>query len=282
VFHALSRQIIWQRSIPKEQFSTAPDKGPCPENPSLNRRGSCHVTEARYSIFKSSVSNFRLKTSLHKNFRRSHSNMKHLINFINLLALICSFSKPAVSQTVEWFDGRAQGSGCRMEDTSIFSFGDEISWVFSDLGINLTGSGGPRAMNKFCNISADARVDQGNYVTEFQQILTYGGIKTQWGSQASISTTARFYGHIIKPFRIDLRNGADFDQALVSQILTDRGASISRADWWCRPNRNPRGKLMGRVAVNGQLIGQPGGSVVINAQSFDIKYSAIMKWNSCR
>ncbi|MFW7378993.1 MAG: hypothetical protein ACOH5I_09330 [Oligoflexus sp.] len=207
--------------------------------------------------------------------------MKYLPYSIYLLLLTFIPCQSLISQTVEWSDGHAQGTGCNTSDTSIFSFGDEISWVFSNLGIRLSAENGPRAMNKFCNISADARVAQGNYVTEFQQILTYGGIKTQWGSQASVSTTARFYGHVIKPFKVDLRNGTDFDEALISQTLTDKGASISQSNWWCRPNRNPRGKLMGRISVNGQLIGQPGGSVVINAQSFDIKYAASLKWRSC-
>jgi hypothetical protein len=136
-------------------------------------------------------------------------------------------------------------------------------------------------MNKFCNVSADARVNQGNYVAEFQQVLTYGGIKTQWGSQASIMTSAKFYGHQIKPFRVDLRNGSPFDEPLVSETLRDDESSLSRASWWCKPSRNPRGQLKGRIAVNGQLVGSDGGSVALNAQGFDIKYSASILWVPC-
>ena len=185
------------------------------------------------------------------------------------------------SQTVEWSNGRVQGTGCRAADTSIFPYGDEISFVFSALGINLSESGGAKASNKFCNISADARVAPGNYVADFQQILTYGGIKSQWGSQGSIMTSAHFFGHLIKPFRIDLPNGTDFDQALISQTLSDKDTPVARAAWWCRSDRSPKGQLMGRIAVNGQLLGPDGGSIALSAQGFDVKYAALIRWDHC-
>jgi hypothetical protein len=190
-------------------------------------------------------------------------------------------SSLAHGQTVEWMNGSVQGNGCGMNDTSIFIFGDEISYVFSSLGIKLSDAGGPKGMNKFCNVSADARVDQGNYVREFQQALTYGGIKTQWGSQASIMTSAQFYGHHIKPFKVNLRNGMEFNQGLVTETLSDGETSLSKAEWWCKPNRNPKGHLKGRIAVNGQLVGSEGGSIVLSAQTFDVKYSASILWAPC-
>ncbi len=184
-------------------------------------------------------------------------------------------------QTVEWMDGNVQGNGCRMDDTAIFIFADEISYVFSSLGINLSDAGGVKAMNKFCNVSADARVDQGNYVTEFQQVLTYGGVKTQWGSQAAIMTSAQFYGHQIKPFRIEFQNGTPFNEPIVSRTLSDGETTLQKENWWCQPNRNPKGHLKGRIAVNGQLLGSEGGSVALSAQTFDIKYAATIRWAPC-
>lgn len=209
--------------------------------------------------------------------------MNSLIKDLRIISFLScmSFSAPAWSQTVEWMNGSVQGNGCRMDDTGIFIFGDEISYVFSSLGINLSDAGGPKAMNKFCNVSADARVDQGNYVTDFQQVLTYGGIKTQWGSQASIMSSAQFYGHQIKPFKVMLRNGQEFNQALVSETLSDKDTSVAKANWWCKPNRNPNGHLKGRIAVNGQLVAGDAGSVALSAQSFDIKYAASILWAPC-
>jgi hypothetical protein len=202
-------------------------------------------------------------------------SFKHLC-FLSGLG-ISSF---ASSQTVEWMNGNVQGNGCRTDDTAIFVFGDEISYVFSKLGINLSDAGA-KAMNKFCNISADARVDQGNYVAEFQQVLTYGGVKTQWGSQAAIMTFAKFYGHNIKPFRVDFKNGSSFNEPIVSQTLSDGETSLQKASWWCKPNRNSKGQLNARIAVNGQLLGSEGGSVAISAQTFDIKYAAMIRWAPC-
>jgi hypothetical protein len=210
--------------------------------------------------------------------------MKQLIKDLKIISMLSffSFSAPAWSQTVEWMNGGVQGNGCRMDDTGIFIFGDEISYVFSSLGINLSdASGGPKAMNKFCNVSADARVNQGNYVTDFQQVLTYGGIKTQWGSQASIMTFAQFYGHQIKPFKVMLRNGMEFNQPLVSETLSDKDTAVAKANWWCKPNRNPNGHLKGRISVNGQLVAGEAGSVALSAQTFDIKYAASILWAPC-
>ncbi len=192
-----------------------------------------------------------------------------------------AISSPGNGQTVEWMNGNVQGNGCRMDDTAIFVFGDEISYVFSSLGINLSDAGGVKAMNKFCNVSADARVDRGNYVTEFQQVLTYGGVKTQWGSQAAIMTSAQFYGHQIKPFRIEFKNGTEFNEPIVSRTLNDGETTLQKANWWCQPNRNPKGHLKGRIAVNGQLLGSEGGSVALSAQTFDIKYAATIRWAPC-
>ncbi|HET9237669.1 MAG TPA: hypothetical protein VFO10_10480 [Oligoflexus sp.] len=210
--------------------------------------------------------------------------MKQLIKDLRIISVLScmSFGAPAWSQTVEWMNGSVQGNGCRTDDTGIFIFGDEISYVFSSLGINLSDAGGgPKAMNKFCNVSADARVDQGNYVTDFQQVLTYGGIKTQWGSQASIMSFAQFYGHQIKPFKVMLRNGMEFNRPLVSETLSDKETSVAKANWWCKPNRNPKGHLKGRIAVNGQLVSGGEGSVALSAQTFDIKYAASIRWAPC-
>lgn len=209
--------------------------------------------------------------------------MKHMTGSLKIMSLLSglSFSSLGFGQTVEWMNGSVQGNGCQMGDTSIFIFGDEISYLFSTLGIKLSDSGGPKALNKFCNISADARVNQGNYVTEFQQMLTYGGVKTQWGSQASIMTFAQFYGHHIKPFRITLRNGMKFDAPIAIEVLSDKETSVAKADWWCKPNRNPKGHLKGRISVNGQLVGPEGGSIALSAQTFDIKYAATIRWAPC-
>jgi hypothetical protein len=209
--------------------------------------------------------------------------MKHMKRLLKILSFMSSlgFSSLGLGQTVEWMNGSVQGNGCRMDDTSIFIFGDEISYVFSSLGINLSDATGPKAMNKFCNVSADARVNQGNYVTEFQQVLTYGGVKTQWGSQASIMTFAQFYGHQIKPFRINLRNGIEFNEPIAFETLSDKETSVAKANWWCKPNRNPNGHLKGRISVNGQLVGSGEGSVALSAQTFDIKYAATIRWAPC-
>lgn len=202
--------------------------------------------------------------------------------FLCLNLLLSAFvAREVDAQTVEWTAGRVQGSGCDADDTSIFIFADEISYVFSNLGINLSAGRGPKALNKFCNIDATARVNAGNYVAEFQQVLSYGGIKTQWGSQAAISSAAHFFGHNIKPFRIVFANGEDFDQAVTSITLQDKDTAVARKDWWCRPQRNPVGKLKGRISVNGQLLGSGEGSVALSAQSFDLKYAATLKWSSC-
>lgn len=210
--------------------------------------------------------------------------MKQLASGVRILSFISAFSVGSIAwgQVVQWERGDVHGSGCSMGDTSIFIFGDQISYTFSTLEINLSSAGGPKVSNKFCNFTAEARIKPGNYVAEFQQVLSYGGIKSRFGSQGSIMTFSQFFGHVIKPFRVTFKNGEDFNQPIVTETLSDRNTNVSKPGWWCKVDRVPKGQLRGRLDVQGLLIPPTAGSIAISAQTIDIKYAATISWAPCR
>lgn len=193
---------------------------------------------------------------------------------------LLTLSQLGYAQTVKWTPTTPSGTGCNASDTSIFTFGDTISWVFDNLGVNLTAGFPPGSDNKYCAIRAGAEVAQGVYLAELKQSLTYGGIKSRVGSRGSISTNSTFFGYSVAPFQVRMPEGADFDVPLETQDRIDNFAVISPPAYWCNPNRNPRGLFTSRIAVNGQVT-QPGASISISAQQFDVKFEATFGWKPC-
>lgn len=197
-----------------------------------------------------------------------------------LVSGLLSLSPFALAQTTNWTPAPPSGSGCNANDTFVFAFGDTISWTFSNLGVNLTAGFPPGSDNKFCSIRAGAEISQGIYLAQLTQSLTYGGIKSKFGSRGSISTNSSFFGYNVQPFQIQMPEGSDFDVALTTRNKVDDFTVIAPPRFWCNPNRNPRGLFSSRIAVNGQVT-NPGASISISAQQFDVKFEAILGWRPC-
>lgn len=205
-------------------------------------------------------------------------NCRSMILVGGLLAL----SQMANAQTVNWTipPNAASGSGCTRDDTEVFAFGDTISWTFRNLGVELTAGFPPGAQNKFCAIRAGAEVAQGIYLGQLKQSLTYGGIKSKDGSRGSIATNSSFFGFTVAPFQINMPDGVDFAEALITQDRIDNFAVVAPPSYWCNPSRNPRGQFASRIAVNGQVT-RPGASFTLAANQFDVKFEAIFGWKPC-
>ncbi|MFW7378992.1 MAG: DUF4360 domain-containing protein [Oligoflexus sp.] len=197
-----------------------------------------------------------------------------------IVGVLLSLSQFSYAQTTKWTPAPPSGNGCNPNNTSVFAFGDTISWTFDDLGVNLTAGFPPGSDNKFCSIRAGAEVVQGIYLAQLTQSLTYGGIKSRFGSRGSISTNSSFFGYNVAPFQVQLPEGVDFDTALTTKNKVDNFAVIAPPSYWCNPNRNPRGLFSSRIAVNGQVT-RPGASISIAAQQFDVKFEAIFGWRPC-
>lgn len=206
--------------------------------------------------------------------------MKKLICGSMLVGGLLTLSQLGYSDTVKWTPTTPAGSGCNAGNTQIFVFGDTISWVFDSLGVDLTAGFPPGSSNKYCAIRAGAEVAQGIYLAELKQSLTFGGIKSKDGSRGAITTNSTFFGYTVSPFQITLPEGMDFNQALVTRDRVDNFAVIAPPNYWCNPNRNPRGLFTSRIAVNGQVT-RPGASISISAQQFDVKFEATFGWRPC-
>jgi len=206
--------------------------------------------------------------------------LRKLVSKSMLVGSLLGLSQFGYGQTTRWTPAPPSGNGCNPSDTFVFAFGDTISWTFSNLGVNLTAGFPPGSDNKFCSIRAGAEISQGIYLAQLTQSLTYGGIKSRFGSRGSISTNSSFFGFNVAPFQVQLPEGTDFDVALTTTNRVQDFAVIAPPSYWCRQSRNPRGLFSSRIAVNGQVT-RPGASITIAAQQFDVKFEAIFGWRPC-
>lgn len=101
----------------------------------------------------------------------------------------------AQQQVIEWDTNRAQalGTGCNQMDTFFIQAGNEVSVVFSTLGVELTGyMGGAKVARKNCRIVIPTKVRAGYYMGKLQQTLTYG-YNRSGGTDGKIQVTTKFY-----------------------------------------------------------------------------------------
>ncbi|NRA47450.1 MAG: hypothetical protein HRU09_21080 [Oligoflexales bacterium] len=123
--------------------------------------------------------------------------MKKVIVHLAMVQFLLSTSKAAVAGAIEWdYNNKANaiGSGCSMEDTFFLSAGDEVSIIFSNLGVELDGSQDQRLEGrKFCRIKIPALIRQGYYLTDLNSSLLYGLVRSE-GTEAHINLQYRFLG----------------------------------------------------------------------------------------
>ena len=88
----------------------------------------------------------------------------------------------------------ASGSGCNMENTFFLSAGDEVSIIFSNLGVELDGyQGGSLEQRKFCRIKIPALIKKGFYLSSLSSSLLYGLVRSE-ETEAHVSLQYRFLG----------------------------------------------------------------------------------------
>ena len=108
-------------------------------------------------------------------------------------------SVPAFSQDViDWnYNHQASGlgNGCGPNEVNFITAGNEVSVIFSGLGIAMDGgdpAGGVTA-KKNCRIVIPARVHTGYYLGKLNQRLSYGYTRTD-GTAGTVTASTEFYG----------------------------------------------------------------------------------------
>ncbi|MFK7823768.1 MAG: hypothetical protein AB8G05_06415 [Oligoflexales bacterium] len=101
------------------------------------------------------------------------------------------------ANAIEWnFNNKATalGSGCNMDDTFFISAGNEVSILFSSLGVELDGhQEGKLKRRKSCRIKVPALIKRGFYISNLSSSLLYGLVRSE-GTEAHVNLQYRFIG----------------------------------------------------------------------------------------
>jgi hypothetical protein len=190
----------------------------------------------------------------------------------------------AHAQTARWKVERAvaNGTGCVMgNDTVVIAAGDQVQFIFSNLGIDLPANSGlPYAARKACTIAVPAQIARGFYAANLQQTIYYGGIKSS-GASASIATQGTFFGLPVNPLVVSLPYGTTFNSpAAFRQTTNSFLVSAPGPAMWCLPAFNPEGLFTSRLVVQGNKQNDSQ-NLLLSADQYDIKFYATMGWLSC-
>ena len=183
-------------------------------------------------------------------------------------------------QVISWnFNDQATalGSGCsrdpgRPGDTDFVSAGNEVSVIFSRLGVELTGyAGGAKLAKKTCRVVVPTRVRAGYYLATLNQTLTYGYERTE-GTEGKVNVTSDFYGQAAGNITRDIpTSGADQFSA---PSLQAKVGSLWRVNpQWCL-----RADYVGNYKANITVSGfrqATNKDIVIQIDGHDIRFDAV-------
>jgi hypothetical protein len=205
------------------------------------------------------------------------------LGFISAMSLL-GLSATGWAQTANWKvqQAVANGSGCVMgADTLAIAAGDQIQFIFSNLGVDLPANSGlPYAARKACTIAVPAQIARGYYAANLQQSIYYGGIKSS-GASASIATQGTFFGIPVNPLVVNLPYGTTFNQpAAFRQTTNSFLVSAPGPALWCLPSFNPVGLFTSRLVVQGSK-NSDSQTLLLSADQYDIKFYATMGWITC-
>lgn len=181
-------------------------------------------------------------------------NSKKLFSFFSSVFLSFSF-QAANGASITWDaqNAVALGSGCnnrdeaRPIDTFFIANGDDVAIVMGGIGINMPAyEGAPLMDRKNCSVRIPARVQEGYYVGQFKQTLSYGIIKTS-GSRGSLSMRSAFFNVPSSPFSMHFMVGERLNRPIVNKTRVDN--YIPFQNQLCR---SPSGILKMDLSLSGQ------------------------------
>ncbi len=165
------------------------------------------------------------------------------------------------------------GTGCFLGvDTMISVSGEDVSVVFTNLGVSLAGAdGGPLRDTRTCTIKLPASVPLGLYPQKLEQSLTYGIRKTA-GASVSLTATVTFFDVAIRTPPLVADAGVDYDGAARIERLAETYAPPSPMyASFCRTGRAESGVLTANLAARGEVTGA-GESLVAFTDDLDLRW----------
>lgn len=181
-------------------------------------------------------------------------------------------------QTTAWSNATANGNGCPpgSSTVTVTPGGDEIAWTFSEFGFDLVQ---PASASRFCRLSASAHLAGGYYLAQLKQEITYGGIKSTWGSRIMVGARSRFFGFNLPPLIRDYPSGTPLNSIFESAVSTNNFTVFAPPSYFCRGGVLS-GLFQSTVSANGQVF-PGGGSASLAVQGQNVTFRAIAGWVAC-
>lgn len=184
-------------------------------------------------------------------------------------------SAMAAERVIHWnYNNQAiaLGSGCSNGDTAFISAGNEISVVFSQLGVALTGyADGVKAAKKTCRIVIPSKVKTGWYLGVLNQTLTYGYERNN-NTEGAVSVVSEFYN----------QNAGRIDRKVPTPGLNPYTVTSAQATakslWRVQPGWCTRSDYVGNFKANLTVNGYRSATnqdIVIQVDGHDIRFDAL-------
>lgn len=198
--------------------------------------------------------------------------------------LFASAASLAFADAAIWdYNGQAvaAGQGCNsrgpMADTFFVAAGEEISIVFSQMGVNLGDEYAPNGVRTNCSVRIPVQIARGRYIGELTQTFLYGVTKTP-GTMGSVSARATFFDLPAARMVHQFRQGQRVDEPLIERTL--HNDYRVQADSWCLFRRSLTGEYKLNIAISGQR-NSPYESIIVQMDGADIKFEAIAGFYNC-
>lgn len=199
-------------------------------------------------------------------------------------AILATLSTSAIAAEVDWnYNNQAVavGTACKSmggeADTFFVQAGNEISVVFSRLGVNLGDEYAPNAERHTCSVRIPVRIAKGMYIGELRQSLLYGVTKSR-GSSGEISARGTFFNLPAANIRQVFPRGVEMDEAL--RTATSVQNYQVNAPSWCTMSSGMSGMYAVNIAAAGQR-SSPRENLILQVDGADIKFQATAGWYRC-
>lgn len=184
---------------------------------------------------------------------------------------------PALGATTQWSNATSNGNGCPIGTSSVTIAGDEIAWVFDEFYFDLVN---PESASRFCRLSARAKIAAGWYLARLDQVLSYAGVKSTFGSSLKVAAVSRFFGFTLPVIQHNYPNGTAFNSAYSELKGQQYFGVFAPPSYWCSGS-NPIGLFQSTLSATGQVL-PGGGSLSFAGQGFNVKFSAVAGYLACQ
>ena len=201
------------------------------------------------------------------------------------LAPVGAYAQQSVVWEVDSPSTILAGRGCHRDvDAFLSANGDDLSVVFTALGVDLPGNGpnAQLAASSNCAVRIPATIAPGFYIGQLTQRITYGVTKTA-GSQVNVQTRSSFFNFGVSPHGVNMPFGSAVNNPLLTTERQDLFAVSTTPSWysgWCSPSRAPRGFYQANIGVSGNR-NSTFEDLIAFVDGLDLKYEVVAALVRC-